>query len=301
MSIEMDNQFSQDFFLDTVELLNIIEDSFFKIEKGERFEDHFDQIFRCLHSLKGISGMFDFSNISNATHVAEGLLKDIQKKGKIDQQHIDYFIAFVDLVKNRIQANDMTSKIAIQLVEQKLPPPTTEKEKSLSEASVELHLDLKTDLLTGYENENFLFDLEMMRQVVKSNYRPVILLVDDEEGIHKVIKRMIKMDSLIIDALNVKQAKCILSFCDPHLVITDVKMPGESGIDLLKDIAKKHVNIPVIMISGNATTPSTIDSFNNGAFHFLEKPFNKKDLNDAIKKGLLKRMRNYIAEMKSGQ
>jgi chemotaxis protein histidine kinase CheA len=295
----MNNNFLQDFFLDSVELLNIIEDSFFKIEKGERFEDHFDQIFRSLHSLKGISGMFDFSNISNATHVAEGLLKDIQKKGKINQRHIDYFIAFIDQVKNCIQSNDMTSKIDIQLVEQKLPPPITEKEKSLSEASVELHLDLKTDLFAGCENEKFLFDLEMMRQVVKSNFKPMILVVDDEEAIHKLLKKMIKMDSLIIDVLNAKQAKCILSFCDPHLVITDVKMPGESEIDLLKDIAKKHVNIPVIMISGNATTSTSIDSLNNGAFHFLEKPFDKKDLNDAIKKGLLKRMKNYIAEMKN--
>jgi len=75
-------------------------------------------------------------------------------------------------------------------------------------------------------------------------------------------------------------------------------MPGQSGIDLLKTLSQNLPSIPVIMISGNPSTQTAIEALNNGAHYFLEKPFSKADLQIVTKKGLMKRMKNYIIEMK---
>jgi two-component system C4-dicarboxylate transport response regulator DctD len=113
------------------------------------------------------------------------------------------------------------------------------------------------------------------------------------------MRKMISDNFLIISALSVAQANTILNICSPHIIISDIKMPGESGLDLLKYVSQKLQDIPVIIISGNPSIETTISALNIGAVHFLEKPFNKKDLQGAIKKGLMKRFKNYIYEMKA--
>lgn len=293
----MDKEIFEEFVQDSTELLDITEDCFCKLSKGESVNEHYDKIYRCLHSIKGASGMFDLINVANATHRAEDLLQIIKSKGTIDQKQIDYFMKFIDTARDHISRNDKSSTIDLPLPSTTLAPPPS---KSPTPAILTLAINDKSEeqIQKAPKDDSFLFDIDQLKEELKSNYKPIILIVDDEVSVHKLVKKMITTDSLIISAINVSQASAILKLCHPHLVITDIKMPGESGIDLLKILSKNFSNIPVVMISGNPSAQTTIEALNNGALYFLEKPFSKADLQTVTKKGLMKRMKNYIAEMK---
>lgn len=286
----MNEEFSEDFIKDTIELLEVSETCFFKIEAGESLISHFDTIFRCLHSVKGSAGMFHFSNIAEAIHRAEQCLGEAREINKIEPEKIKNFLFMINKLKVCIQNNDKESSIEIAT--------HCENKGILALKAVEFEDEADE---TETDGESYLFHMPTLKKELENCHRPIILLVDDEPGVHKLLNKMMPTAPLIINALNVKQSKKVLSLCKPHLIITDVKMPGESGIDLLKSISEKHHDIPVIMISGNASTESTIEALNSGAIHFLEKPFTKTDLQTAIRKGLLKRMRNYISNVHKKQ
>ncbi|MDD4976598.1 MAG: response regulator [Bacteriovorax sp.] len=293
----MDNEIFQEFILDAMELLGTAEDCFLKIEKGESVADHYDVIYRCFDSIKGASGMFDFQNVSIATHKAEDYLQGLKNSSNMHQPQIDYFITFIDIARRCIQGSDNHSAIDLQIPVVGI--------KYLDESSAEL---VKHTLshqgqgpLDAQEKEKFLFDIDLLKEQLKSRYEPVVMIVDDEVGAHKLISKMISTKCLIINALNVNQANTILGICKPHLIISDIKMPGESGLDLLKHMSQSFKDIPVIIISGNPSIETAINALNGGAVHFLEKPFNKNELQNAINKGLLLRMKNYIYEMRKSK
>ena len=67
----------------------------------------------------------------------------------------------------------------------------------------------------------------------------------------------------------------------PNVLLTDLKMPGRDGMDLLDTFKNEFSNIPVIMMTAHSDLDTTVDAFENGAWDYIAKPF---DLNDAITK-----------------
>ena len=75
----------------------------------------------------------------------------------------------------------------------------------------------------------------------------------------------------------------LLDELEPGVICLDIKMPGMSGIDLLKLLSKKQIDWPVIMLTGYAEVGSAIEAFRSGAIHFLRKPFKQLELADALR------------------
>lgn len=67
----------------------------------------------------------------------------------------------------------------------------------------------------------------------------------------------------------------------PHVLLTDLKMPGRDGMDLLDTFKNEYPNIPVIMMTAHSDLDTTVEAFENGAWDYIAKPF---DLNGAIEK-----------------
>ncbi len=81
---------------------------------------------------------------------------------------------------------------------------------------------------------------------------------------------------------------------EPHgCLITDIRMLGMSGLQLLKEIAAMKWQLPVIVVTGYGDVRMAVESFKAGAFTFLEKPYREQELWDTIVQALAKSQANY--------
>src|ERR1700747_1370072 len=72
----------------------------------------------------------------------------------------------------------------------------------------------------------------------------------------------------------------------PACLVLDVRLPGKSGLDLQRELAAAHRELPIIFITGHGDIPMTVQAMKGGAIEFLTKPFRDQDLLDAIQLGL---------------
>ncbi|MEN8210149.1 MAG: response regulator [Thermodesulfobacteriota bacterium] len=112
-----------------------------------------------------------------------------------------------------------------------------------------------------------------------------ILLVDDEQDIREVLEIILSGSGYIVfTAENGKQALDIFKKEKPLIVLTDIKMPGMSGIDLLRKIKDNNPETEVIIITGHGDTDLAIKSLKHEAIDFITKPISDDALQIALKR-----------------
>ena len=112
-----------------------------------------------------------------------------------------------------------------------------------------------------------------------------ILLVDDEEGIRKVLSiSLADIGYQVLAAENGEEALQIFKEMQPQIVLTDIKMPGMNGIELLKKIKEERPETEVIMITGHGDMDLAIQSLKFDATDFITKPIHDEVLEIALKR-----------------
>ena len=112
-----------------------------------------------------------------------------------------------------------------------------------------------------------------------------ILLVDDEEGIRKVLGITLSDMGYDVETANSgEEALETYRKTRPHIVLTDIKMPGINGIELLGKIKKENPDTEVIMITGHGDMELAIQSLKLEATDFVTKPINDDVLEIALKR-----------------
>ena len=116
---------------------------------------------------------------------------------------------------------------------------------------------------------------------------PKVWIADDDEAIRMVLEEGLKSADLeivtfadaesLIDALNKDK---------PDLIISDIKMPGMHGYDLLKHIKNNYEKLPVIIMTAFTDMQAAIDSYGGGAFEYIPKPFDLEEAIIIVKKAL---------------
>ena len=118
----------------------------------------------------------------------------------------------------------------------------------------------------------------------------VFLVVDDEAVIRDGIKRVLEGDRFEVETCS-SGHKAIerLQKKDYGLVITDLKMPGMDGIEVLKAVKALQSDIPVIMITGYASVDTAVEAMKNGAADYISKPFSPDLLLEKVQNALKQR------------
>ncbi len=116
-----------------------------------------------------------------------------------------------------------------------------------------------------------------------------VLVVDDEKNILKVVATTLGKESYAVDTACSSEEAIEMFHRDIHdLVITDLKLPGKSGMELLEYVKSRKPDLPVIIITAFGTIENAVEAMKKGAFNYLTKPVNPDELLSVVKEVLEK-------------
>jgi two-component system response regulator HydG len=111
------------------------------------------------------------------------------------------------------------------------------------------------------------------------NMKPKILVIDDEQGILDTIGILLRGEGFETHLLqNGRDALDRMESIRPDIVLTDIRMPSLSGLEILDAVRQKDDEVPVILMTAQASLQSAVKAVNQGAFYYLQKPFANDDL-----------------------
>src|SRR5439155_856849 len=116
-----------------------------------------------------------------------------------------------------------------------------------------------------------------------------ILVVDDELGPRESLRMLLKPAYQITTADSGRAALEILSQIRPDVVILDIKMPEMDGLEVLRRVKRADPTIEVVMITAYASLETVKLALTHGAFEYLIKPFSRQDLEDVVRRALVRR------------
>ncbi|MFC1589634.1 sigma-54-dependent transcriptional regulator [Pseudomonadota bacterium] len=119
--------------------------------------------------------------------------------------------------------------------------------------------------------------------------RPVVLVVEDDKNMRNLIAKVLSGSSMEFETVCVENAHLAMEYLENSpaaVVVTDLKMPGASGLDLLEFATALDSTIQVVMVTGHATVESAVSALKQGAFDYLRKPFDNVELLCTVERAL---------------
>jgi FixJ family two-component response regulator len=106
-----------------------------------------------------------------------------------------------------------------------------------------------------------------------------VFLIDDDHGVRAALSDLLRFAGYELSAWETaEQFLNEMPLHAPAVVLTDMRMPGLSGVEMHVELARRGRNFPVIYLSGESTVPQTVHAMKLGAFDFLTKPFSREQL-----------------------
>ncbi|KIF80638.1 nitrogen regulation protein NR(I) [Noviherbaspirillum autotrophicum] len=124
-----------------------------------------------------------------------------------------------------------------------------------------------------------------------------IWIVDDDESIRWVLEKALARENLATKSFaNARDAMDALQTSVPQVLVSDIRMPGESGLELLQAVKARHPGLPVIVITAFSDLDSAVAAFQGGAFEYLAKPFDIDKAVELIRRALEESLRESDVE-----
>jgi len=129
-------------------------------------------------------------------------------------------------------------------------------------------------------------------RVLRSKARPRVLIVDDEEIARKNLSHILEKDDYeVVSAEEGGEALTVMEKGEFDVVLTDLKMAGIDGMEVLEKTRMRWPDTKVIMMTGFATVQSAIEAMKRGAFNYIAKPFKLDEVRSTVRTALEKRAR----------
>ena len=115
----------------------------------------------------------------------------------------------------------------------------------------------------------------------------VVFVIDDDALLRDALSRLFR--SIGLQVVTFASASEFLNhklLPSPSCLVLDVRLPGLSGIDFQRELAKADIGIPIVFMTGHGDIPMSVRAMKAGAIEFLPKPFRDQDILDAVQEGL---------------
>ena len=120
--------------------------------------------------------------------------------------------------------------------------------------------------------------------------RPRVVLVDDEEMIRLTVEQTLDLAGIEVAGFATAEAAlAVLDRDHPGVVVSDVRLPGRDGLELLAELRRRDPELPVVLITGHGDVAMAVAAMQEGAYDFIEKPFVSDTFVEVVKRALEKR------------
>src|SRR4051812_45899362 len=124
-----------------------------------------------------------------------------------------------------------------------------------------------------------------------------IWIVDDDQSIRFVLEKALAREDLAVRSFtNPRVVLIALEDDEPQVLVSDIRMPGGSGIELLSKVKERHPGLPVIIMTAYSDLDSAVSAFQGGAFEYLPKPFDLPKAIELIRRAVEESQREEVAE-----
>ena len=124
-----------------------------------------------------------------------------------------------------------------------------------------------------------------------------IWIVDDDQSIRFVLEKALAREDLAVRSFtNPRDVLAALEDGAPQVLVSDIRMPGGSGIDLLTKVKEKYPALPVIIMTAYSDLDSAVSAFQGGAFEYLPKPFDVPKAVELIRRALEESLREDVRD-----
>ncbi|MCU7248453.1 sigma-54-dependent transcriptional regulator [Pseudomonas koreensis] len=117
-----------------------------------------------------------------------------------------------------------------------------------------------------------------------------VMVVDDESSIRSAVEQWLSLSGFEVQLFS-RAEECLAALPRhfPGVILSDVRMPGLSGLELLAEVQRRDADLPVILLTGHGDVPMAVEAMRDGAYDFLEKPFSPETLLGSLRRALDKR------------
>ena len=116
-----------------------------------------------------------------------------------------------------------------------------------------------------------------------------VLVVDDEIGPREALRMILQNRYNVLTTDNPQEAMDTIASVDVDIVMLDIKMPRINGLKLLKAIKAVRPDVEAVLVTAYPNTESAIEAIQHGAYDYVIKPFDKKKIEEVVRKGIIRR------------
>ena len=114
-----------------------------------------------------------------------------------------------------------------------------------------------------------------------------VWIIDDDRSIRWVFEKALTRENIEFKAFSsAREALAALEHETPQVVVSDIRMPGESGLELLQHAKTLHPSLPVIIMTAYSDLESAVTAFQGGAYEYLPKPFDVDHAVELIRRAM---------------
>lgn len=256
--MKFDDKEIEEFKDEAEELLLDAETHLLEMEHEANYSEHYSAVFRSLHSLKGASGMLGLDDLRTHMHKLENIFHHYKDAAKLPQELVTFFLNGLDAARSLL-----AGKAVVFTFEMSQGQSSSAEESAASNTR---------------------------KNQVPRPKQKLIYIIDDEEDNLEIIASMIKAQDYRFECfVSSEEAVAKCEDYPPDLILTDMKMPGLSGMDVLKKMKGIDSEIPIIFISGHLDKSTLMEALNLGVFAVLDKPIKENQLINFITQALARR------------